>query len=150
MNSKEKPSLRPSKDEYFLEIATVVAKRSTCIRRSVGCVLVSEEGTILSTGYNGTPRLAPHCTDAPCAGASYDSGMGLDHCASIHAEQNALAQCADPTRIHAAYMTTSPCMSCMKLLLASTCQIIIAPERYDALALILWINNGRKFKLFNC
>ena len=50
-------------DKYFLEIATIVAKRSTCLRRSVGCVLVDTQNHIVATGYNGVPKSFDHCLD---------------------------------------------------------------------------------------
>ena len=57
---------RPSKEEYFKEIVEVVAKRSTCTHAQVGALLVTADGQILSTGYNGSVALMPHCTDVGC------------------------------------------------------------------------------------
>lgn len=147
MSSKDKPLQRLSKDEYFYEIAKVVASRSTCARRAVGCVLVDVNGYIIGTGYNGVPAGAPHCTDVVCPGVDYGSGDGLDSCYSIHAEQNALAHCADPQRVHTVYLTVSPCMSCMKLLLASSARRIVAGALYNQLAQWFWQEHGREFNL---
>ena len=61
-------------DKYFLEIARTVAKRSTCMRRSVGCVLVDSQNHIVATGYNGVPTKFTHCLDSPCEGAFSLSG----------------------------------------------------------------------------
>ncbi|MCA1386918.1 cell division protein DedD, partial [Bradyrhizobium sp. BRP05] len=58
--------IRPSKDEYFKEIVQVVAKRSTCNHAQVGALLVSPNGQLLSTGYNGAVSGMPHCTDIGC------------------------------------------------------------------------------------
>ena len=78
---------RPSWDEYFLEIAKVVAQRSTCDRANVGAVIARNK-VILSTGYNGAPRGLPHCDDV---GHEIVDG----HCVrTIHAEANAIAQAA--------------------------------------------------------
>jgi dCMP deaminase len=99
-------------DEYFMNIATVVASRSTCPRKFVGSVIVRDK-TILSTGYNGSIRGMPHCTDE-------GHMMENDHCvATIHAEANAIIQAAkngvviDGATI---YVTASPCWSCFKMI----------------------------------
>ena len=135
---------RMNRDEYFSELALLVARRATCARRSVGCVLISSRGHVLSTGYNGVPRGHTHCTDVRCPGAALPSGTGLDVCEAIHAEQNALLQCKDVEQIDTAYVTTMPCMTCTKLLLNTSCRRIVYVEPYphDA-AKQLWIKNGR-------
>lgn len=135
---------RLSKDEYFVAMASLVSRRSTCQRRAVGCVLVSPLGHVLATGYNGVPRGSAHCIDHPCAGAGLPSGTGLDKCEAIHAEQNALLQCKDVMSIETAYVTTMPCMTCTKLLLNTSCKIIVYSEPYPhSEAAELWRKNGR-------
>jgi dCMP deaminase len=135
---------RLSKDEYFSQLALLVARRSTCARRSVGCVLVSHRGHILGTGYNGVPRGHTHCTDVRCPGASLPSGTGLDVCEAIHAEQNALLQCKDVEQIDTAYVTAMPCMTCTKLLLNTSCRRIVYVDPYPhEAAKQLWTKNGR-------
>jgi len=103
---------RASWDEYFMSIAQVVATRSTCPRKYVGSVLVRNR-TILSTGYNGSIRGMPHCSDV---GHMMEEG----HCvATIHAEANAILQAARTgAMIEGAhcYVTASPCWSCFKQL----------------------------------
>lgn len=136
---------RPDLDTYYLKMAYVVALRGTCARRQVGCVLVDERGHVLSTGYNGRPRGWAHCRSSdgifamPCAGADAPSGEQLDSCEAIHAEQNALLQCPDVDRVHTCYTTTSPCVTCAKLLLNTGCRRIVFAERYaqDAMAMNL-------------
>lgn len=135
---------RMSKDEYFTKMGQLVSRRATCARRSVGCVLVSSRGHVLATGYNGTPSGSNHCIDSPCPGASYPSGSGLERCEAIHAEQNALLQCRDVFEIETAYVTTMPCMTCIKLLLNTSCLRIVYVEDYPhSEAKDLWIKNGR-------
>jgi dCMP deaminase len=135
---------RIGKDEYFSELAALVSRRSTCARRSVGCVLVNRMGHILATGYNGVPRGRRHCIDTPCPGAGLPSGTGLDACEAIHAEQNALLQCKDVMEIHTAYVTAMPCMTCTKLLLNTACHLIVYAEPYPhQAAKTLWTENGR-------
>lgn len=123
--------MRPSRDQYFMDMARHVATRSTCARRSVGCVVVDFMGRVLSTGYNGVPPGYQHCTDVPCAGANLPSGTGLDICQATHAEINALLFCSDIRKIHAVYITTAPCMSCIKAIMASSCSDIIFGEPYS-------------------
>jgi dCMP deaminase len=107
----DKPD-RASWDDYFMSIAQVVATRSTCPRKYVGAVLVKNR-TILSTGYNGSIRGMPHCSDV---GHMMEDG----HCvATIHAEPNAILQAAKNGVVidaSACYVTASPCWSCFKQL----------------------------------
>lgn len=113
-------------DEYFMSIAQVVATRSTCPRKYVGAVLVRNR-TILSTGYNGSIRGMPHCTDV---GHMMQDG----HCvATIHAEANAVIQAArNGVMIEGAttYVTASPCWNCFKQLANAGVTRIVYGEFY--------------------
>ena len=122
--------VREDRDVYFAKIAALVSSRGTCIRRKVGCVLVSDRGHVLATGYNGVPRGFPHCIEQPCGGHTAGSGGALDACLATHAEQNALLQCPDVERIHTCYTTASPCIHCIKLLLNTACSRIVFIEEY--------------------
>jgi dCMP deaminase len=117
---------RVSWHEYFMNIADQVATRSTCGRKHVGAVIVRDK-TILSTGYNGSLRGAPHCDDA-----GHD--MENDHCVrTVHAEANAVAQAAKHgVRIDEAeiYVTASPCLTCFKLIANSGIRKIYYKEFY--------------------
>lgn len=108
-------------------------------------MLVDEYGRELSSGHNGVPRNFPHCTDKPCAGADLPSGQGLDVCQAIHAEQNALMFCSDIMKIHTCYVTTFPCVMCIKMLLNTSCETIVCSELYSKehmeAALQLWEPN---------
>jgi dCMP deaminase len=142
-------STRPSKHETFLEIAKTVSEQATCIRRNVGCVLVNSKNHILATGYNGVPAGAVHCLDLPCSGAEFPSGEGLNSCEAIHAEQNALLQCKDIYDIEKCYCTVSPCMTCVKLLLNTSCSILIFPTLYtDLEPLELWKKSEREYIIY--
>ena len=146
--------MRPDKDSYFLSMAELVATRSTCIRRAVGCVLVDARGHVLSTGYNGVAAGLPHCnhyvplsiTPMPhrCFGAFPTGGGDLDGCDAVHAESNALLQCSDVYRIHTCYATLSPCIPCTKLLMNTGCTRIIFIEEYlkQPRAKALWLSRG--------
>lgn len=119
--------MRPDWDEYFLRIATEVATRSTCNRRQVGCVLVSER-RILSTGYGGSIQGQAHCTDVGCEIDPVTGGCMR----TVHAEMNALAQAARngvSTMAATAYTTLSPCLWCFKTLVnAGICRIVYSEE----------------------
>lgn len=112
-------------------MAQVVALRATCARRSVGCVLVNGRNHVLATGYNGPAAGESHCISNPCAGVDLPSGTGLDACVAIHAEQNALLQCREVWDIRAAYITTSPCIHCVKLFKNTGCRRIVFSEKYS-------------------
>ena len=126
MPKKIKKSARPSWDEYFLEIAKVVAQRSTCDRANVGAVIARNK-VILSTGYNGAPRGLPHCDDV---GHEIVDG----HCVrTIHAEANAIAQAArNGAAIEGAtiYLTISPCYDCFKMMINGGIKEVIYKEFY--------------------
>ena len=114
-----------------MAMAMLVATRSTCIRRQVGCVLIDNNNNILATGYNGVVRGQPHCNEGhPCPGAYSASGKDLDLCYAIHAEQNALIQCRDLTKVYACFCTTAPCVMCTKLFLNTTLTRMIYVESY--------------------
>ena len=156
--------MRLSRDEWALKLALLTAQRTTCCRRAVGCVLLNARGHVLSTGYNGVAAGLPHCnhkTDEvlwdglagvtifphACSGAQAPSGTNLDGCQAIHAEQNALLQCRDMYAIHTAYVTASPCMTCCKLLLNTSCQRIVYVEEYPhSAAKDLWTGTGRAWE----
>ena len=121
---------RIDRDQYFMSIAHQVAKRATCRRKQVGCVLVDEQYHIQATGFNGVARQAPHCLDSPCPGADLPSGTGLELCEAIHAEANALLQCSDVESVFAAYCTHSPCIFCARLLANTSCQFLFYATPY--------------------
>ena len=157
--------MRLSRDAYFLKLVELIATRSTCLRRAVGCVLVNARGHVLATGYNGVATGLPHCNEVTtvnvahpacpniykhaCAGARRPSGKNLESCEAIHAEQNALLQCRDVWEIDTAYVTVSPCLICVKLFLNTACQRIVFIEAYAALhyevAESLWRQSGRSW-----
>lgn len=133
-------------DEYFMRIALLASERGTCLRRKVGCVLVNNLNHIIATGYNGVPRSVKHCYDSPCESAFARSGEGLDKCMAVHAEQNALLQCHDVNSISTCYVTASPCITCTKLLMNTSCVRIVFLDEYphgDARA--LWEDKGGRF-----
>jgi dCMP deaminase len=119
MNSQE--NKRPSWETYFMDISVLVARRSTCTRRSVGAVIVKDK-RILSSGYNGAPSGVKHCIETGCLREELNVPSGERHelCRGIHAEQNAIIQAAyHGVSIKAAtlFCTNLPCSICAKMII---------------------------------
>jgi dCMP deaminase len=133
---------RPSWDEYFMEIAAVVARRSTCLRRQVGAVIVKDK-RLLTTGYNGAPQGLVHCGEVGCLREARHIPSGQRHelCRGTHAEQNAIVQAA----LHGVaiaggtlYCTHQPCSACTKMIInAGMKRIVFACAYPDELAVQL-------------
>jgi len=131
---------RPTWDEYFMEMARVVARRSTCLRRHMGAILVRDR-RILATGYNGAPAGLPHCAEVGCRREQLGipSGQRPELCRALHAEQNAIVQSA----LHGVslkgavlYCTNQPCVICAKMLINAGIKRIVYEADYpDELAL---------------
>ena len=143
---------RPDWDEYFMEIAEVVRKRSTCLRRKVGAIIV-KDSRILATGYNGAPAGVPHCGEVGCLRAQLNVPSGERHelCRGIHAEQNAIVQAAylgvsiDGSTL---YCTNQPCVLCAKMLINAGVKRIVIKEGYpDELAQKMLAEAGLKVEL---
>ncbi|MDP2928785.1 MAG: cytidine/deoxycytidylate deaminase family protein [Candidatus Omnitrophota bacterium] len=130
---------RPSWDEYFLGIADLVSKRSTCLRRMVGAVLVKDK-RMLATGYNGAPSRIAHCSVAGCIREKLKIPSGERHelCRGLHGEQNSLLQAAlHGTSLKGAtlYCTTQPCIICAKMIInAGIKEIVIKGDYPDPMA----------------
>ena len=125
---------RPGWDEYFLEMAGLVSKRSTCLRRSVGAVLVREK-RILATGYNGAPSGLKHCIEVGCMRQKLKIPSGERHelCRALHAEQNALIQASlhgISVKGATLYATTQPCVICAKMLINAKIKEIVINQGY--------------------
>jgi dCMP deaminase len=128
---------RPSWDHYFLTITRQVAERSTCKRAKVGAVIVRDKN-ILATGYNGAPAGLAHCTEVGCLiyESKTPSGEIEENCyRTIHAEINAIAQAAKngvSIRDAAIYVTHTPCIHCMKVLINTGITQIFYERDYKA------------------
>ena len=148
-----KKKKRPSWDEYFLSIAKLVSKRSTCQRRHVGAVLVKDK-RLLATGYNGAPTHIKHCEIAGCIREKLKIPSGHRHelCRGLHAEQNALLQAAlHGISLNGAkmYATTEPCIICVKMLInAGVSEIIYSGDYPDDLAKQMLRESILKIKRF--
>lgn len=126
---------RISWDEYFIRFAELAATRTTCLRRSVGAVIVKNKH-ILATGYNGAPKKVPHCKDlGGCLREKLNVPSGERHelCRALHAEQNAIIQCAmSGQNIEGAtiYITHQPCIICSKMIINAGIKRIVVREGY--------------------
>ncbi len=128
------PFARPDWDEYFMDIAHVVARRGNCSRRRVAAVIVKDR-RIVSTGYNGTPRGVRNCFEGGCArcAGSAPSGGDLGECVCSHAEENAITQAAYhgiALRGGALYCTLSPCLMCAKMIVNAGLVEVVYEKAY--------------------
>jgi len=144
---------RPTYDKYFMEMAHVVSKRSTCIRRKVGAILVKDKH-ILSTGYNGAPKGLKHCEEVGCLREKMNVPSGERHelCRGLHAEQNAIIQAAVfgvSIKDSVLYCTNTPCVVCVKMLInAGVKEIIYSGDYPDELAKTMLDESNIKIRKF--
>ncbi len=115
----------------------MVAKRSTCLRRQVGAVIVKDK-RILATGYNGAPSGLKHCEEVGCIREKEDIPSGQRHelCRGLHAEQNAIIQAAYhgiSIKDSTLYCTNFPCVICAKMIINAGIKEVIYEEGYDDL-----------------
>jgi dCMP deaminase len=146
-------NVRPTWDEYFMQITQLVATRSTCLRRQVGALLVKDRN-ILATGYNGVPSGIRHCEEVGCLREQLKVPSGERHelCRGLHAEQNAIIQAArHGINIQGAklYCTDSPCSICSKMLINAGIEQIVYGRGYaDDLAREMLAEAGIETRLF--
>lgn len=144
---------RLSNDEYFMEMAYLVAKRSTCLRRNVGAVIVKDK-RILSTGYNGAPKNLKHCEETGCLREQLKVPSGQRHelCRGVHAEQNAIIQSAIfgvSIKGSTIYITNFPCSVCIKMIINAGINEIVYDNYYDdELSLKIIEESGIKIRQF--
>jgi len=147
MGPQRDPDDRPSWDEYFMRIAMEVAKRSTCLRRQVGAVVVLDK-RILATGYNGAPSGLPHCSEVGCLRERLQVPSGQRHelCRGLHAEMNALLQGARygiSMQGATLYSTLVPCSLCSKMIInTGIVRVVAAAEYPDTYAREMLIQAG--------
>jgi len=134
--------MRPSWDEYFMDIVELIKTRSTCLRRQVGALIVKDK-RILATGYNGAPTGCSHCSDVGCLRDKLNVPSGQRHelCRAIHAEQNAIVQAAySGTSVNGGtlYVTVQPCVMCAKMIInAGIKKVVFRGEYPDELSMEL-------------
>jgi dCMP deaminase len=129
--------VRPTWDEYFMELAKAAAQRATCDRGRSGCVIVRDK-QVLVTGYVGSPKGLPHCDDVGhlMKKLVHDDGTTTQHCVrTVHAEQNAICQAArrgialDGGTL---YCRMTPCRTCAMLIINCGIERVVCEKRYHA------------------
>ncbi|KAI9688834.1 MAG: Deoxycytidine monophosphate (dCMP) deaminase [Bathelium mastoideum] len=133
LDLSDEKRLRPTWDQYFMQLASLAAQRSNCMKRRVGCVLVRER-RVISTGYNGTPRGLRNCNEGGCprCNGGLSSGVALSTCLCIHAEENALLE-AGRERIREGstlYCDTCPCLTCSIKITQVGISEVVYSQRY--------------------
>ena len=141
---------RLSWDDYFMQMAELTAKRSTCLRRQVGAVIVKDRH-IIATGYNGAPRGIMHCAER---GGCFREKLGVpsgerhELCMALHAEQNAIIQAAtlgQSIEDGTIYITHQPCVICAKMIINAGIRRIVVKEGYpDQLSIDILAEAGLK------
>lgn len=132
---KEPKFRRPSWDDYFLEVANSISKRSTCNRGRSGCVIV-KDNQIVSAGYVGSPPGFPHCDDIghQMKKLTHEDGSATKHCVrTVHAEQNSICQAAKrgvSVKEATIYCRMTPCRVCAMLLVSSGLKRVYCETRY--------------------
>ena len=142
---------RPGWDEYFMNIARVVAQRSNCVKRHVAAIIVKDR-RIISTGYNGTPRGVKNCNEGGCPRCNSfgHSGANLGECLCSHAEENSITQAAyHGVSIKGAtiYTTFSPCLTCTKMIINSGIAEVIYDSEYSLSRIELALLKGAGIKV---
>ena len=133
----EEKYVRPTWDEYFMEVARTIAKRATCDRGRSGCV-IARDHQILVTGYVGSPAGLPHCDEVGhlLKKMIHDNGEITQHCVrTVHAEQNAICQAARygiDVSGATIYITLSPCLTCAKLIINAGIKEVVYAGDYTA------------------
>lgn len=145
---------RPGWNEYFMNIVDAVARRSTCLRRQLGALVVKDR-RVLATGYNGAPSGLPHCSQTGCRRKQEDvpSGERYELCRGVHAEENALLQAAKhgvSTEGAVLYTSLSPCISCTKSAINAGISKVIASKIFrDKLASEIMSDSDLKLIVLN-
>ncbi len=134
---EEKKYVRPTWDEYFMEITKTVAKRATCDRGRSGCV-IARDRQLLVSGYVGSPRGLEHCDDVghQMKKMIHDNGHITQHCVrTVHAEQNAICQAARlgiPLEGATLYCKMTPCRTCAMLIINCGIERVVCEQKYHA------------------
>jgi len=115
-----------------MSIVEDVAKRSTCLRRQIGALVV-KNNIIISTGYNGAPKGFPHCLDVGCRRDKLKIASGERHeeCIGVHAEQNALLQAGRDAECATLYVNSYPCKICAKLIINAGIKRVVMSGEYS-------------------
>lgn len=152
--SAQTPYVRPSWDDYFIEMSRMVGRRGTCDRGRAGCVIVKDK-RVVATGYVGSPPGMPHCDEVGhlFQKVMKEDGSVSNHCVrTIHAEQNAICQAAkhgislDGTTI---YVKMEPCYVCARMIVAVGIKRVVCEKMYHGAQMTrdLFIRAGVKLEV---
>ncbi|KXT14736.1 hypothetical protein AC579_4415 [Pseudocercospora musae] len=158
INLTDPSRIRPAWDHYFMTLASLAARRSNCMRRQVGCVLVRNK-RVMATGYNGTPRNVMNCNDGGCPrcngrnATAVSGGADLSTCLCIHAEENALLE-AGRERVGdggVLYCNTCPCLTCtIKIVQVGITKVVFSQSYYmDKAAANIFEEAGVKLRQYS-
>lgn len=135
-HSQQTEDSRPSLIETLVETATAWERRSTCLRGKAGCVIVTDQGGVLSQGYNGAPHGLAHCTEVGCLLEWTNLGSLGGHCVrSVHAEMNAIIWAARMgIRLEGSTLvsTVRPCLRCTTALIQAGVKKVIYVRDYPS------------------
>ena len=136
--------MRPSWDETFMDIVHIIAKRSTCIKKQVGCLIVKNDN-IISIGYNGVPSKMEHCIDHWKNESDLEFHHEWSNINEVHAEMNAILRSKTDLSDAIIYTLFSPCIHCAKCIVSSKIKKVIYQKEYTRdyvkTKLLLWLNN---------
>lgn len=127
---------RPSWDEYFMQIARVVAARATCDRGRSGCVITKDK-QVLVTGYVGSAKGLPHCDEVghDMKTVTHEDGTKSEHCMrTTHAEQNAIVQAAKlgvSINEGTLYSKMTPCLACARMIVNAGINRVVCEKKYQ-------------------
>ncbi len=149
--------MKPSWDEYFMNVAHTIKGRSSCLTRQIGAIIVRDK-RIISTGYNGTPAGIRNCNEGGCPRCSarvegkIESGKELEKCTCSHAEENAVVQAAlhgISTKGTTLYTTFTTCTQCAKIIINAGIKKVVAEHPYpDDLGTALLKEAGIELEVF--
>ena len=125
--------VRPGWDKYFMQLSHLLSKRTNCMKRAVGCLIV-KDCRIVATGYNGTPFGMINCNQGGCPRCNNmtKAGQALDECLCIHAEENAIIEAGrSKAQGSTAYVTTHPCLMCAKKMVQAGIVRIVYDREYN-------------------
>jgi dCMP deaminase len=134
---KQDSYIRPTWDEYFMEVAKTIAKRATCDRGRSGCV-IARDRQILVTGYVGSPKGLPHCDEDGhlMKKMIHEDDRITMHCVrTVHAEQNAICQAAKlgiPLEGATLYCRMTPCRTCAMMIINCGILRVVCEKKYHA------------------
>jgi len=146
--------LRPSWDSYFMTLASLASRRSNCMKRRVGAILV-RQNRVLASGYNGTPRGLPNCNEGGCSHCNLSDKSSLisNECLCLHAEENALLE-AGRERVGnncVLYCNTCPCLKCTIKIIQTGVKTVVYNLTYkvDAASSRLFEEAGVELRRFD-